>query len=55
MALQFEWDLQKAAANHRKHDLTFEEAATAGVAQASRRCQSPQRRSKIRHGGQALR
>ena len=28
-ALQFEWDKRKAAANARKHDVTFEEARTA--------------------------
>lgn len=29
MALDFEWDAAKAAANRRKHDVSFEEAATA--------------------------
>ena len=29
MALQFEWDSRKAAANRGKHGVTFEEAATA--------------------------
>ena len=29
MALTFEWDPQKAAANVRKHGVTFDEAATA--------------------------
>ena len=29
MALQFEWDVAKAAGNFAKHDVTFEEAATA--------------------------
>ena len=29
MALTFEWDPQKAAANARKHGVTFDEAATA--------------------------
>ncbi len=28
MALTFEWDLRKAAANLAKHDVAFEEAAT---------------------------
>jgi uncharacterized DUF497 family protein len=29
MALEFEWDPAKAAANQRKHGVSFEEAATA--------------------------
>ncbi len=29
MALHFEWDRRKAAANRRKHKLSFEEASTA--------------------------
>jgi uncharacterized DUF497 family protein len=29
MALEFEWDPAKAAANYRKHRVRFEEAATA--------------------------
>lgn len=29
MALEFEWDPTKAAANRRKHDVEFEEAASA--------------------------
>ena len=29
MALRFTWDARKAAANRRKHRVTFEEAATA--------------------------
>lgn len=29
MALHFEWDHRKAAANRRKHKVSFEEAATA--------------------------
>jgi uncharacterized protein len=29
MALAFEWDPQKAAANERKHGVTFDEAVTA--------------------------
>jgi uncharacterized protein len=29
MGLRFSWDLRKAAANRRKHGVTFEEAATA--------------------------
>ena len=28
MSLEFEWDSRKAAANRRKHGVTFEEAAT---------------------------
>lgn len=28
MALEFEWDPRKAAANEKKHGVTFEEAAT---------------------------
>jgi len=28
MAVQFEWDPEKAAANQRKHHVTFEEAQT---------------------------
>jgi uncharacterized protein len=28
MALEFEWDARKAAANHAKHGVTFDEAAT---------------------------
>jgi hypothetical protein len=28
MALEFEWDAEKAAANRRKHGVAFEEAAT---------------------------
>ena len=28
MALRFEWDAAKAARNHRKHDVSFEEAST---------------------------
>lgn len=28
MALEFEWDLRKAAANLAKHEVSFEEAAT---------------------------
>jgi uncharacterized protein len=31
MALEFEWDSAKAAANHRKHRVSFEEAASAFV------------------------
>jgi uncharacterized protein len=29
MAFTFEWDPRKAAANHRKHGVSFDEAATA--------------------------
>jgi hypothetical protein len=29
MSLRFSWDPRKAEANHRKHGVTFEEAATA--------------------------
>jgi len=28
MAIEFEWDAQKAATNQKKHGITFEEAAT---------------------------
>jgi uncharacterized protein len=28
MSLQFEWDARKAATNHKKHGVPFEEAAT---------------------------
>jgi uncharacterized DUF497 family protein len=28
MSLEFEWDLEKAASNHKKHGVTFDEAAT---------------------------
>ncbi|MFL5240792.1 MAG: BrnT family toxin [Gemmataceae bacterium] len=28
MSLEFDWDEDKAASNHRKHQVTFEEAAT---------------------------
>lgn len=29
MPIRFEWDLEKARINHDKHDVSFEEAATA--------------------------
>lgn len=29
MSIEFEWDPRKARTNHRKHGVTFEEAATA--------------------------